>query len=94
MPIELDHTDIDVLRRIQAGQLKLVEARQALRLMLMGYLAPLEEGCAALAPAQTVRQGRTQPLRITYGGICLLARARRDELPAGHAGAQGERRLG
>lgn len=93
MPIELEQADLDALCRIQAGRLKLVEARQAARLMLLGYLAPLEEGCAALAPAKTVRNGCSVPLRITYGGVRLVARARRDE--AHNGGRQGpERRLG
>ena len=74
MSIELDQADIDTLRNIHAGRLKMVETRRAARLMLMGYLAPLEAGCAALAPARTERNGKPVPLRITYGGTRLLAR--------------------
>lgn len=74
MSIELDQADIDTLRNIHTGRLKMVETRRAARLMLMGYLAPLEAGCAALAPAKTERNGKLVPLRITYGGTRLLAR--------------------
>lgn len=79
MSIELDQADIDTLRHIHAGKLKVVETRRAARLMLMGYLAPLEAGCAALAPAKTERHGRSVPLRITYSGTRLLARHRRED---------------
>jgi len=86
MSIELDQTDIDTLRHIHAGRLKVVETRRAARLMLMGYLAPLEAGCAALAPARMERNGKSVPLRITYGGTRVLARNRRED---DHGGEDG-----
>ncbi|NKJ20015.1 hypothetical protein ISN75_13160 [Dyella marensis] len=79
MSIELDQADIDTLLHIHAGRLKVVETRRAARLMLMGYLAPLEAGCAALAPAKMERNGKTVPLRITYRGSRLLALHRCDD---------------
>ncbi|MEV8518466.1 hypothetical protein ABZR86_01565 [Dyella marensis] len=90
MSIELDQADIDTLRNIHTGRLKIVETRRAARLMLMGYLAPLEAGCAALAPAKTERNGKQVPLRITYGGTRLLARFRGDgEHDGEHGGEDG-----
>jgi len=86
MSIELDQADIETLLHIHTGRLKVVEIRRAARLMLMGYLAPLEAGCAALAPAKTERNGKLVPLRITYGGTRLLARFRRDD---DHGGEDG-----
>ncbi|WNL46427.1 hypothetical protein RKE25_01965 [Dyella sp. BiH032] len=76
MPIELNPKDIETLVLIDSGELHDVEAKEAGRLILMGYLAPLELDLASLAPAKTETDGRTVYLRVTYGGAKLLAALR------------------
>ena len=73
MPIEPDQTDIDTLLQIDAGKRPLIARGPAARLMLMGYLAPVEAGLAALAPARMEGNGRTVHLRMTYRAVRLVA---------------------
>ncbi len=73
MPIEPDQTDIDTLLLIDAGKRPLIARASAARLMLMGYLAPVEAGLAALAPARMEGNGRIVHLRLTYRGVRLTA---------------------
>ncbi|WNL44619.1 hypothetical protein RKE25_14445 [Dyella sp. BiH032] len=73
MPIEPDQTDIDTLLLIDAGKRPLIARAPAARLMLMGYLAPVEAGLAALAPARMEANGRIVHLRMTYRAVRLIA---------------------
>lgn len=73
VPIEPDQTDIDTLLLIDAGKRPLIARGPAARLMLMGYLAPVEAGLAALAPARMEGNGRIVHLRMTYRAVRLLA---------------------
>ena len=76
MPIEPDQTDIDTLLLIDAGKRPLIARGPAARLMLMGYLAPVEAGLAALAPARMESNDRIVHLRMTYRGVRRVAQHR------------------
>jgi hypothetical protein len=89
MSIELNQNDVDTLLRIDSGALHEVEAREAGRLILMGYLAPLELELASLAPAITETDGRRVYLRVTYGGARLLAAIRTGQDARWHLPAAG-----
>ena len=77
MPIEPDQTDSDTLLLIDAGKRPLIARGPAARLMLMGYLAPVEAGLAALAPARMEGNGRMVHLRMTYRAVRLLSQHRK-----------------
>ncbi len=81
MPIELNQKDVETLILIDSGELHDVEAKEAGRLILMGYLAPLELELASLAPAKTESDGRTVYLRVTYGGTRVLSAWRKRQAP-------------
>ncbi len=81
MPIELNPKDVETLIQIDSGELHDVDAKEAGRLILMGYLAPLELDLASLAPAKTESDGRTVYLRVTYGGAKLLSVLRQHRDP-------------
>lgn len=89
VPIEPDQTDIDTLLLIDTGKRPLIARGAAARLMLMGYLAPVEAGLAALAPARMEGNGRVVHLRMTYRGVRLLALHRKR--PPGHDASPEER---
>lgn len=81
MPIELTQADVDALLDIECGRLERVEAKIAGRLVMLGYLAPVDVGLMQVAHTRTQAHGRPIYLVLTMSAKRLLISVREGSDP-------------